>query len=131
MPKLIIGFVILLIFTFSGCVSQNHQKKDCDILQQNFDDYIERSALPIVDSNSLCHGLYVSSDFSKLPPKWAVGKLINLSTEFEYSLTFEGVDKTGAVVIPLDKNEISEYEIGKYYKIDMNNICPLLLVQRL
>jgi hypothetical protein len=68
--------------------------------------------------------LYVSSNFSNLTPKWAAGRLINISQEvFRYSLTFEGIDKQGEIIIPLSDDEVSRYDIGKYYMIDMNNIC--------
>ncbi|MFA7717864.1 MAG: hypothetical protein WC875_04065 [Candidatus Absconditabacterales bacterium] len=94
---------------------------------QKFDDYITSSTLPIADSGSLCHGLYIGSNFKKLSPKWAVGKLIIESGEF----VFKGANKTldaswlsydNTKGIHVSKISNSESE-GKYYKIDMNNWC--------
>ncbi len=97
------------------------QKIDCTDLRQNFDNYAASRYLPIIENpESLCHGLYVGSDFSKLPPKWAVGELLAIRGS---RLTFEGILEDATIPIGPDNAETDKYKIGKNYKIDMNNIC--------
>lgn len=131
--------IVLAYFTVLGCVeSQSEAPKSTEnseivntstqippqeITRQSFDEYIKNSELPISENKSLCYGLNMSSDFSRLPPKWARGKLINIRKENDYWLTFEGVNKSGTIKIPLTDVEAIQYKEGKYYKIDMNNIC--------
>jgi len=112
--------IVLASFAISGCIESQPAQ---EIPRQSFDKYIEDSELPIFENGSLCYGLNMSSDFSKLPPKWAVGKLINVRKENDYWLTFEGINKSGTIKIPLTDIEAIQYKEGKYYKIDMNNIC--------
>ena len=38
-------------------------------------------------------------------------------------LLLKGVNKSGTIKIPLTDQEAIQYTEGKYYKIDMNNIC--------
>ena len=120
-----ITIIVFITILFAGCtLGQKDQAIDCIPLLQSFDDYVEKFNLPIIENqDSLCHGLYVSSDFSNLPPKWAIGKLVNIRKEFQYFLKFTGLNKTETIRIPLEKEELDQYQIGEYYKIDMNNIC--------
>lgn len=136
-----IGIIVIVLASFavSGCVElqpgapssieepeisgTSTQIPSREILNQNFDKYIENSELPIFENGSLCYGLNMSSDFSGLPPKWAIGKLINVRKENDYWLTFEGINKSGTIKMPLTDVESVQYKEGKYYKIDMNNIC--------
>lgn len=122
--RIVIGLIVLIIL-ISGCtLKQTSQKIDCTAFKQSFDDYTEKSFLPIIENKeSLCYGLNTESDFSKLSPKWAVGKLLNIKKESDYWLTFEGATKEGTIQIPLTEEEASKYKVGKYYKIDMNNMC--------
>ena len=69
---------------------------------------------------SLCHGLYVGSNFSELTPKWAVGELIAIRGS---RLTFEGILQDVTIQMGLTDAEVAQYKVGKNYKIDMNNIC--------
>lgn len=102
------------------------QKIDCTDLRLNFDNYAASRYLPIIENpESLCHGLYVGSDFSKLPPKWAVGELIAIR---ETRLTFEGILQDATIPMGLTDLEATHYNIGKHYKIDMNNFCRALFL---
>jgi len=108
----------------TGEMQYIHPDNDCPIFKKKFDNYIERSKLPILEnSNSLCHGLNLQSNFSALNPKWAVGKLINVSTSNEYLLTFKGNNEIGSFFVSLRNNNSYEDKLERYYKIDMNNIC--------
>ncbi len=102
----------------------------CNALRQSFDDYIEKSEYPIFENESICYGLNMSSDLSKIPPKWGVGKLINVRKENDYwlRLTFEGMNKSGTIQIPMTDLEAIQYVEGKYYKIDMNNACRYIFM---
>ena len=106
-----------------GYVLRHNKKQsvDCNLLMQKFDEYMTRSSLPIIEnSNSLCHGLYIWSNFKKLNPKRAVGKMIieNKQFIFRWINTTWSIDQLWKNFwISTDENE------GKYYKIDMNNIC--------
>ncbi|MBT3463964.1 hypothetical protein HN827_09450 [archaeon] len=103
----------------------NYQKRDCDLLKQDFDEYVMRSKLPIFEnSDSLCYGLNMGSDFENLTPKWAVGKLINIIDDGNF-FTFKGNVITTNIAISsyIKSDDDDDYEIGEFYKIDMNNIC--------
>lgn len=118
-----IAIILILIYTTQN-TKQPVQKNDCTRLIHDFDTYVQRSRLPIPDNpDSLCHGLYVGSDYSSMEPRWAVARLVNVSSEFHYSLTFAGAEETAAIVIPMKEDEVKEYAVGNYYRIDMNNIC--------
>lgn len=127
--NLIIEIVICVIvfaiviggYTIIKTPKETSQKIDCTDLKQNFDNYATSRYLPIIENpKSLCHGLYMGSDFSKLPPKWAVGELLAVRG---FRLTFEGILEDATIPIGQDDVETAKYKIGKNYKIDMNNIC--------
>lgn len=96
---------------------------ECFRLQKKFDEYIEKANLPIHQVGSLCYGLNMSSNFLKLEPKWAIGKLTKVNPEFTYTFTFEGLNKSGDVQVPLTEEELKNFQVGEYYKIDMHNKC--------
>lgn len=107
---------------------QKSKEINCDQLQQDFDYYLKKSELPFYDNpHSLCFGLSMNSNFSQLEPKWAVGKLVNISKESPETQTllfFQGVNKqTYTVYYSLSDEEAAEYVLGNYYKLDMMNIC--------
>ena len=113
--------LVLLMLSFAGCLGVE-TVDNCMVLRADFDDYVERSELPIIEnSSSLCHGMDMSVDFSELEPRWAVGKLTSIDLE-DNSLVFDGVNRTMEVWWPTSIQE-DNYEIGSYYKIDMNNVC--------
>ncbi len=121
-------FLFLLVFVYVLVIllfgNSNKEVNSCQSELVMFDEYIEKSNLPIIENpNSLCYGLNMSSDFEKLEPKWAVAKFIGLNLEFQYGLTFEGDKKTEIINIPLSQSEVSQLQVDQYYKIDMNNIC--------
>lgn len=117
----------LIILSFGWRIFNNNDVKLLDTYSAEialFDKYIKASKLPIIDNqDSLCNGLYVSTDFSKVAPKYAVAKLIDIKAQFEYTFVFKGKNETGEMVIPISKDELPTYEIGQYYRIDMMNIC--------
>lgn len=121
---IIIGLIILVIIAFiltEFSTRQNQDTNDCNKLKENFDAYVEKSKLPIIDnSESLCHGLYIGSNFSNLEPKWAVGELLEIK---DSTLTLKGISRNITLSFNLTNEEIKKYETGKYYKVDMNNIC--------
>lgn len=111
----IILLVIVLSFILSACASP--EVLDCDVLRSDFDEYVLRSRLPIMENNnSLCHGLFMGSDFSALPKRMAVGTLIATTS---YGLTFQGVNENVSIVL----NDTSGFTLSQDYLIDMNNIC--------
>ena len=118
----LIAVVVLFAgYTFMHTTQKIPQEVDCTALKESFDNYIERRYLPIIENpESLCHGLYVGTDFSKLTPKWAVGELLaKRGTRF----TFEGILQDATISMGLTDVEAAQYKVGKNYKIDMNNIC--------
>ena len=122
--QVMIGLIVLLIIAFmltEFSTRQNQNANSCNKLKENFDIYVEKSNLPIIDnSESLCHGLYIGSNFSNLEPKWAIGELVEIKGS---ALTLKGISRNITLSFNLTNEEIKKYEIGKYYKIDMNNIC--------
>lgn len=119
--SLIIIVVLYVGYTFVQTTQKISQEIDCTALKESFDNYIERRYLPIIEnSESLCHGLYVGSNFSELSPKWAVGELIAIRGA---RLTFEGILQDATITMGLTDVEAAQYKVGKNYKIDMNNIC--------
>jgi len=99
---------------------------DCKPYQQKFDEYAEKSALPLIEnSNSLCHDLNMSSDFSSLAPKWAIGKFLQMDIHRDSNTAiFKGLNSEGKIqVFPDTPGPAFIYRPGSYYKIDMNNIC--------
>ncbi len=98
---------------------------DCDSMMRDFDYYAARSTLPISDPDSLCHGMYLGygSDFSDLEPKWAVGKLAEVTGDFGYSLVLEGLESEVTMSMPFDGEQMPGLAVGRYYRVDMNNIC--------
>lgn len=90
---------------------------ECASYQEKFDEYIEKFNLPFDNPDSLCFGLNLSSDFSKLTPKWAIGMLLGID------MNFKGMSKEGKIMVPPSSEIMSEYYFGSYYKIDMNNLC--------
>lgn len=116
--------LLLIILIARIIVNQNMKKTDCSISLQDFDNFIEKSNLSIIENpDALCYGLNMGSDFSEIDSKWAIGRLVNVSHDSQYySLTFEGLNKKGVIFIPLSE-EVSDYIVGDYYKVDMNNIC--------
>jgi hypothetical protein len=123
--KILTLLVLLLLIILIARITINQNiETDCTIPLQDFDNYIEKSNLSIIENrDALCYGLNMGSDFSEIDTKWAIGKLVNVSHDSEYySLTFEGIEKTGSILIPLNE-EASDYKVGDYYKVDMNNIC--------
>jgi hypothetical protein len=117
----VIGLMFLVVIS-SGCTAKKTSPLvDCSILKESFDTYVEKSYLPFFNnSDSLCYGLYVSSNFSELTPKWAVGELLVIR---ESKFTFEGISRNATIPMELTNIEASQYKIGRDYKIDMNNIC--------
>jgi hypothetical protein len=113
---------LVLVVIISGCTTkQTSPLVECTPLKESFDAYVEKSYLPFINnSDSLCYGLYVSSNFSELTPKWAVGELLVIR---ESKFTFEGVLRNVTFPMALTRVEASQYKIGRNYKIDMNNIC--------
>ncbi|MCK5477031.1 MAG: hypothetical protein KAI55_03860 [Candidatus Aenigmarchaeota archaeon] len=122
----IIGIIVItMIFVFGYITEQkNQQKNDCTVLKQSFDDSIKKLNLPADGSNPdyFCAGLYPTSNFSKLEPKWAVAKLEKKRIdENTIILSFKGIDET-EIIWFTTKNH-SKYKEGDYYKIDMYNFC--------
>jgi len=115
------AILTLLAFSFAGCLDVE-TVDNCKDLRSNFDDHVLRSRLPIFENpDSLCHGMNMGTDFSGLEPRWAVGKLIEVDSKSN-ALVFEGANLTSQMFWPASINEW-DYEVGSYYKVDMNNIC--------
>jgi len=115
------NFVICaVIFGITLCACTEKPEVDCTDLLQKFDDYASASYLPFTDNLSLCYGMNMASDFANLPPKWAVGELLAIRGQ---RLTFEGSMKDATIPIGVGENRAAGYEIGKFYKVDMNNYC--------
>jgi hypothetical protein len=115
-------WLLVLGVISAGCTTkQTSPLVECTALKESFDTYVEKSYLPFINnSDSLCYGLYVSSNFSELTPKWAVGELLVIR---ESKFTFEGVLRNATIPMELTSAEASQYKIGMNFKIDMNNIC--------
>ncbi len=115
------AILILLVFSFAGCLDVE-TVENCPDLRSDFDDYVLRSRLPIFENtDSLCHGMNMGTDFSELEPRWAVGKLTGIDARSN-ALVFEGENKSAQIWSPTPISEW-DYEVGAYYRIDMNNIC--------
>jgi hypothetical protein len=127
--KTILQLIVAAILIISGIFliyypKQGSEPINCSSLIDDFDNYASRSSLPILeDPNSLCYQMNMGSDFANLPKKWAIAKLVDFEEGNYYSLKFEGHDETGSMIIPDDYGNPSDYKIGEYYKIDMNNVC--------
>ncbi len=65
----------------------------------------------------------MSSDFTKLEPKWAIAKLVNIEGNTNLELTFKGQEKELKFNFPTNKLNETELKLDNYYKIDMNNYC--------
>lgn len=123
---LIFFFLSIILITILIFASQENPIVDntCDKQLTAFDSFVVKSKLPVIeDSDSLCHGLTISTDFSKLEPKWAVGKFIGINLDYKYGLIFEGKDTTEVINVPLQEHEVKDLKLEHYYKVDMNNIC--------
>lgn len=115
--SLIVIVILFVIYSFMQTNQKTSQEVDCTTLKESFDDYIERRYLPIIENpESLCHEF----DYSNSTPKWAVGELIAIRGP---RFTFEGILQDATIPMELTDAEAAQYKIGKYYKIDMNNIC--------
>jgi hypothetical protein len=112
---------ILLLSTIGCSPAQTTKSIDCTEQKLRFDDCVARRYLPIIEDNeSLCHGLYVGSDFANMSPKWAVGRLIAVRGS---KLTFEGVLQDATIMISAQDSDGARYQVGNDYRIDMNNVC--------
>jgi hypothetical protein len=107
-------YAAILVIILLGC-------QEAEPNPTHFDLYAQKSRLPILENaQSLCHGIYLSSNFSQLSPKWAVGKLTAMD---EHSLTFQGNERNATIFIRDTNIQSDNYHVGSCYKIDMMNIC--------
>lgn len=108
--KLFVAFFCVLLL--AGCSSQ----LDCSSYKESFDLYAQRSTLPFIeDENSLCHGVRFDADLSKLESKWAVGELVSVNGSMH---VFAGVEENVTFFIT-----DGDYQVGKEYLLDMNDVC--------
>lgn len=117
----IFSIIIVVLMYIVYSLKQNNQKIDCAVFMEKFDNYITNSLLPIMENpNSLCYNLNFGSDFTKLNPKRAVGKIVIEKNTF----IFKWINKTWSID-QLWKNywSIDNGNEEKYYKVDMNNLC--------
>ena len=107
-------FFILIILLASGCI---RKMSECDVLAKNFDEKINH-----VDAQ-LCWG--------SPEEEWIGGTLVNVSKNhhplgfYTYKLYFIGKEKGEYISIQTNKKDFP-YEVGKFYKFDINKKCDLL-----
>jgi hypothetical protein len=124
---LILGLIFLGMALFNPSVLNNAIVEEngnsfCSPLLQEFDNLVKRSRLPVIeDNNSLCHN---PDAWDKLE-YFAVGKLMEIKDwqSGHYTLIFQGKGTTAGLYNSSNYSEVSKYQIGKYYRINMYNIC--------
>jgi len=104
-------------------IKRNSLKRHQDELLEKFDFYVKKTELSGKDN--------FYRDWSIDKPITACEKLIGITAPDERRddaramsvLRFRGEQREYDFYFPFNKMDINNYEVGKFYEIDMNNIC--------
>ncbi len=94
----------------------------CEELSKNFDEKIDSITKP------LCDKWVVEKN-----PIWVGGTLVDVSKIYDRSfdryvhrLTFQGLKTKEDIIINTYQTDTIPYKVGKFYKFDLANNCPLI-----